>query len=102
MEKRQPGEYTTYDTRGEANEKVDRQKRYNQILEILRDFPEGLTAKECAVQMMRRKYIPTSERNFVSPRMTEMMYLGIVEPIGKKICKYTHKRVAVYVIRREE
>ena len=55
MEKRQPGEYTTYDTRGEANEKVDKQKRYSQILEVLRDFPEGLTAKECAVQMMRRK-----------------------------------------------
>ena len=102
MEKRQPGEYTTYDTRGEANEKVDRQKRYNQILEILGEHDEGLTAKETAVYMMRRKYIPTSERNFTAPRLTELMDMGIVEPIGKKICKYTHKRVAVYVIRREE
>ena len=71
MEKRQPGEYTTYDTRGEANEKVDRQKRYNQILEILGEHDEGLTAKETAVYMMRKKYIPTSERNFTAPRIIE-------------------------------
>jgi hypothetical protein len=29
------------------------------------------------------------------------MDMGIVEPIGKKICKYSHKKVAVYAIRRE-
>ena len=101
MEKRQPGEYTTYDTRGEANEKVDRQKRYNQILEILGEHDEGLTAKETAVYMMRKKYIPTSERNFTAPRLTELMDMGRVEPIGKKVCEYTGKKVAVYAIRRE-
>lgn len=102
MEKRQPGEYTTYETRGDSNETVDRQKRYSQIMEILSAYPEGLTAKETAVQMMRRSYTPTSERNFVSPRLTELMNQGKVEPIGKKVCEYTGKKVAVYAIRREE
>jgi hypothetical protein len=101
MEKRQPGEYTTYDTRGDSYELVDKQKRYKQILEILGEHDEGLTAKETAVYMMRKKYIPTSERNFTAPRLTELMDMGIVEPIGKKICKYSHKKVAVYAIRRE-
>lgn len=102
MEKRQPGEYTTYDTRGESNERLDRQKRYTQIMAILKAHPEGLTAKETAVQMQRRGYTPTSERNFVSPRLTELMDMGRVEPIGKKVCEYTGKKVAVYAIREEK
>ena len=97
MEERRPGELTTYDTRAEANETVDRQKRYSQIIDILRERP--MTAKEVAVMMMRRGYIPTSERNFTAPRLTELSDRGIVEPIGKKRCPYTGKTVAVYQIR---
>lgn len=101
MEKRQPGEYTTYETRGESNDKVDRAKRYKQIMAILKAHPEGLTAKETAVQMMKEGYTPTAERNFSSPRITELMQQGKVEPIGKKVCEYTGKKVAVYTIRKE-
>lgn len=32
-----PGIVTTYETRGESNEKVDKKKRYSQILEILEE-----------------------------------------------------------------
>ena len=102
MEKRQPGEYMTYDTRGEANEKVDRQKRYTQIMEILAGHPEGLTAKETAVIMRRKGYTPNLDRNWAAPRLTELTYNGMVEPIGKKVCEYTGKKVAVYAIRKEE
>jgi hypothetical protein len=102
MEKRQPGEYTTYETRGESNDKVDRAKRYKQIMEILSAYPEGLTAKETAVLMMRKGYTPTAERNFSSPRITELMQQGKVEPIGKKVCEFTGKKVAVYAIRKEK
>lgn len=31
------GEFTTLETRHEANESVDKQKRYRQIIEILKD-----------------------------------------------------------------
>lgn len=99
MEERMIGEYTTLETRGEANETVDRQKRYSQIMECLSECG-ALTAKECAVIMMQKGYIPTSERNFTAPRLTEMSKSGLVEPIGKKICAYTGKRVAVYDLRR--
>jgi hypothetical protein len=95
MTERRPGEYTPFDTRAEANETVDREKRYNQIISILQQHPK-LTAKQIAVIMFRKGYTPTSERNFTAPRLTEMTHKGIVEPVGKTKCRYTGKTVAVY------
>lgn len=106
MEYRQYGEIPTLDTRAEAHEKVDKKKRYSQIIECFRTASKnnngcnmGLTAKEIAVMMWRKGYIPTSERNFSAPRLTEMAQAGIVEPIGKKVCEHTGHKVAVYVLR---
>ena len=95
---RNNGEYTTHDTRAEANDSVDRKLRYEQILECLKDKP--MTAKQIAVSMLGKGYIPTSERNFTAPRLTEMSYNGLVEPIGKIKCEYTGRMVAVYAIRK--
>ena len=101
MEKRRAGEMTTLDTRGESHEKVNKIKRYSQIIECLRKNAE-MTAKEIAVSMNEKGYIPTTERNFTAPRLTEMSQLGIVEPIGKKTCKYTKHKVTVYSLRESE
>lgn len=90
-----------FETRAEAHETVDKQKRYKQIIECLTNS-EGMTAKEIAVEMMRRGYIPTSERNFSAPRLSEMCENGIVDIIGKKRCDYTGKKVSVYVLREGE
>lgn len=98
MERRMAGEVTTYETRSEAEAKVDKQQRYKQIIECLKENGE-LTAKECAVIMMKKGYIPTSERNFTAPRLTEMSQHGLVEPVGKKKCSYTGRMVAVYTVR---
>lgn len=84
----------TLETRQDAYESVDKQKRYMQILEILGN--REMTAKEIAIEMYERGYTPTSERNFVSPRLTEMSIDGRVEPVGKKKCQYTQKTVSVY------
>lgn len=99
-ERRQYGDAVTPSTRGEANETVDRETRYKQILEVLQG--KELTAKEIAVEMQRRGEIPTSERNFTAPRLTELSHNGVVEPIGKKKCQYTGKTVAVYAIREQQ
>lgn len=103
MEYRKAGENPTLETRGEAHEKVDKKKRYSQIIECLTEAQKshviGLTAKEIAVMMKFKGYIPTSERNFTAPRLTELSQNGIVEPIGKRICAYTGKKVAVYALR---
>lgn len=101
MEYRRPGEIPTLETRSEANETVDKKKRYKQIIEVLYGGKE-MTAKEIAVEMCNRGYIPTSERNFTSPRLTELSQNGIVEPIGKQKCSYTGKTVAAYKLREEQ
>lgn len=98
MEKRRAGEVPTLDTRAEAEGKVNKQIRYKQIIECLKENGD-MTAKECAVLMMHKGYIPTSERNFTAPRMTEMTEKGIIEPIGKKKCTYTGRTVAIYALR---
>ena len=87
----------TYETRTESYEKVDKTLRYSQILECL-DGKE-MTAKEIAVEMFKRGYIPSDERNFTAPRLTELSIKGIVEPTEKKKCSYTGKTVSVYRIR---
>lgn len=89
-----PGEITTFTTRAIANEEVDRKKRYKQILEVLGD--KEMTAKEIAVEMYKRGYSYTAERNVAAPRLTELTEKGKVEPVYKKKCEYSHKMVAVY------
>ena len=99
MEQRRYGQDITLETRAESHEKVDKAKRYRQIKSILSGRKRGLTAKEIAVIMCKKGYIPTSERNFAAPRLTELCEQGIVEPIGKTICEYTGKKVTVYQLR---
>ena len=94
IEYRMPGEYPPTETRAEAHEAVDKNRRYAQIKEVLHG--RELTAKEIAFEMYRAGYIPTAERNFTAPRLTELSQKGVVEPIGKKKCEYTGKTVAVY------
>ena len=89
------------DTRSEANASVDRAKRYSQIIECLSENPNQ-TAKEIAVQMMRKGYIPTSERNFTAPRLTELQRMKVVEITGKKRCFYTGKMVSAYSLMDQE
>lgn len=90
----------TLENRRESYESVDKQKRYIQILEVL--GKNKMTAKEIAVEMFKRGMIPNSERNFTAPRLTELSYEGIVEPIGKKKCEYTGKTVSVFQLRSEK
>lgn len=95
MIKRKPGEDPRLETRAEANESVDREKRYQQILECLQERGPS-TAKQAAVWMCMSGLIPTSERNYTAPRLTEMCQKGMVEPIGKTRCVFTGKKVTVY------
>jgi hypothetical protein len=94
IERRNIGELTTYETRSESNGSVNKALRYKQIESIL--INNELTAKEIAVEMYKKGYVPTPERNFSSPRLNELMNMGIVEVIGKKVCEYTGKKVSVY------
>lgn len=67
--------------------------RYEQILSRL-DKPK--TAKEIAVELFELGLIPSTERNYTQPRLTELCKKGIVRVVDKKKCQYTGKTVAVY------
>lgn len=69
-------------------------KRYEQILHRLQG--REMTAKEIAVEMFELEMMPSMERNYTAPRLTELEKMGLVEAISKKKCKYTGKMVAVY------
>lgn len=85
----------TYETRQLSFEDIQNKKkaRYNQILNRL-DKPK--TAKEIAVELFDLGFIPSTERNYTAPRLTELEKMGYVKAIDKKKCSYTGKTVAVY------
>ena len=99
IQERLPGTNPTMTTRYDSYIKacVKRPTRYKQILQCFIERPQ-MTAKECAVEMHRRGFIPNDDRNHAAPRLNEMSKIGIVEPIGKKKCPYTGKTVAVYAL----
>lgn len=100
MQERLAGQMPTHDNRAIAHESIDKNRRYRQIKEILADYGQ-LTAKEIAVEMQRRGYAPTSERNLAAPRLTELSIKGVVEPVGTKKCIYTGRNVSVFALREE-
>ena len=71
MKPRIPGTNPLVETRRAANESVDRNKRYFQIVEILTDAKEAMSAKEIAVEMYRRGYASTTKRNLSAPILTK-------------------------------
>lgn len=90
----------TDETRRESYQKIIPKQpvRYDQIIYILKNNPEGMTAKEIAVELHKLKLIPSTERNFVSPRLTELVKQGKVKTIGKRVCQYSNRKVAVFKV----
>lgn len=90
----------TMETRRESYDaiKTKRSDRRNLILEILGS--RQMTASELTEEMLAKGYIKYYDRNFVAPRLTELKDAGIVETVGKRLCKRTNKNVAIWA-RRE-
>lgn len=76
--------------------KLKKKIRYEQILSRLQNGKK--TAKEIAVELFELKIIPSSERNYTAPRLTELEQMGLVKSTSKKKCQYTGKKVAIYEI----
>ena len=88
-------------TRREANEKVDKKARENQVLEILSDGQER-TARQVAYEMWQRGFTNIAERNNASPRLTSLLEDRKVVVVGKEIDKVTGKKVAIFKIAKED
>jgi Mn-dependent DtxR family transcriptional regulator len=74
--------------------KTKQKIRYKQILDRL--CSGNKTAKEIAVELYELGYIPSTERNYTAPRLTELEKMGYVKVVDKRKCQYTGKQVAVY------
>ena len=81
-------------------ESIDRNARYRQVREAL-SCCGPLTAKEVAVWMYDRGYVPTTERNHAAPRITELEKKGEVMVVGAKVCQYTGKKVFIYALKEK-
>ena len=81
------GGVITAECRREAHKKVDKGKRYREILSVL-DKP--MSAREIAYKLGYR------ERNATAPRLTELVKAGKVEVAGKAKDGLTRTSVSLY------
>lgn len=87
-------EPTCLETKIDSYNQIDTKQRQEQVLEVLGD--EILTAKEIAIRMHEKGYTNNDDRNNASPRLNELVNLGLVVIYGKKKCEFSGKTVAVF------
>lgn len=92
------GEATTLECRNDSHEITDKQKRRKDILWLMRNHNDPMTAMEIAY-LLSQYGLSRFERNAAAPRLTEMCQDGTVEPVGKKRDKWTGRMVTCYQIR---
>lgn len=97
MEVRRYGTNPMKENQLEANESIDRNKRYMQILEILEG--KEMTFRDIAYAMYEKGYTPSPETTFSQPRVTELVRMGKIEPLGKVVSNFTGKKVSVFGVR---
>lgn len=92
----------TFNTRQLSFEdiKQKRERRYEEILDRLESGNK--TAKEIAIELYEIGLIPSPERNYTAPRLTELEKMGKVKVVDKKKCQWTGKTVAVYELDNQE
>ena len=86
----------TNETRRESYEAIipKTADRKNLILEIMQD--RAMTAHEITEELLAKGYIKYYDRNFVSPRLTELKEEGRAMVVGKKYCSKTQRNVSVW------
>jgi|GEM_PF-3500187 len=72
------------------------ESRQNNVYEFLSNYEEGLTANELASEMYNAGLIPGWDRNFVHPRLNELVkgYRVFIEE--KRTCTISGKTCGVY------
>lgn len=83
--------------RNEALEKVDKQRLYNAIKDVLSGG--DYTAREIAGILFKKGITLSSGRQSVAPRLTELKKKGIIEEVDKKYDTLTKVNVSVYKLK---
>lgn len=70
------------------------------ILQVLEKGPK--TAHEIVQELLRDRIIPYYDRNFVSPRLTELKEMELVEVVGSKYERRTERKVSLWKLKEAE
>lgn len=81
---------------GEGVNAITCTTRKQNILGILEDNKDGLTAEEIANELFERGNVPYVDKKFVSPRLTEMLHSGEVNVCGSRLSAITNRNTAVW------
>jgi len=61
-----------------------------------------MTAREIAEYIKQVNHRTDGTRSYIQPRLTELVANAKVAEVGKRTDRYTHRKVTVYGILREE
>ena len=68
-------------------------------MEVMED--KELTFRDVAEEMYKKGYTPTTELLYSQPRVSEMVKIGLLEPVGKTRSNVSGKIVTVFKLRRK-
>lgn len=85
----------------EQEEEKKMTKRQRMVVKYLRELGSA-TANELAHHMFREGVVPYFSRNFVHPRLTELIKSNKVEIVGKKVDKMTLRPCSIYKLKGEK
>ncbi len=79
--------------------KPERENRKSKILSVMKcGNPDGMTAEEITDVLCKNGTIPSTDRNYVKPRLTEMRDDGIVKEVGKRRSPTTERNTTVWKV----
>lgn len=92
--------HATIECRNESLVITEKAKRRKDIQYVMSINGHPMTAMEIALGLYHLGKVDRIDRNYVSPRLTEMCNDRIVEPVGKKYCNETGRKVTAFQIRK--
>ena len=91
---------TSYDTRQDSLEKIDKPYMWQGIMEVLAGT-SPLIAEEIACRMKMRGYPVETNRQGIQPRCTELVAKGMIEECGAGLNRRTGKMNVRYQLTEE-
>lgn len=79
----------------------ERPTRHQQIVQVLREYPDGLTNDEILDKLNERGIIHTQSVNAVRPRTSELASVGILKEVKSREGK-AGRMMSVYVLVSED
>lgn len=90
--------FITLALKKESNNRVNKNRWYEEIINLLSNEKAPLSCKDIAVRLYKKGISSSPTRQEVAPRVTELTDKGILKVYGEKYCPYTNHKVSTYVL----